>query len=149
MDENLSRALTIGASVIMIIGTITAVLVYYNLAQEGAGVAERKNLSLSREELFYDDLRAMKDKNNSQITGIEARNIIFEFSGNLDNIKVDWSVGGAISITNINQIKDPLTGQQDYLRINNIILPTDKVEIQELKLDENNEVYVRLNKITK
>ncbi len=149
MDDNITKALQIGAAALLMVIIVSAVIVYVTTAQSAVKFAQKQNLSASREELYFDELKKLNSNNNSQISGIDARNIIFQFSGNQDNIVVDYMENGALKVSKINHLRDNLTGQQDILRINNIIQPTDKIEIVDLKLAENNIIYVRLNKINK
>ena len=149
MDENASKALQIAAATLLVIVSVTAAIIYLNLARTTVGLGRKKDLSVSREELYFEELERMRSYHFGQISGTEARNIIFEFSGDQENIVVDYMENGSMVKTKINQIRDKLTGQQDVLRINNLIQPSDKLEIKELKLYEDNTIYVRINKIAK
>ncbi|MEG0072866.1 MAG: hypothetical protein RR922_01170 [Clostridia bacterium] len=150
MDDNAFKALTIGAATIMTMLTVSLVLIYYNTAKGGADeLGGRKDIYTSNEQLFYNKVKTMADNNKGQVDGTAAKNIIFQYSGNSERLVVNLvKASGEVEVAKINQIKDKFTGQQDYLRINNLISSSDKFVINDLKIN-GDDIFLNLKRVNK
>lgn len=112
-EDNAIRALIIGVSVFLIVMTITAILVYYNTAVEGARTVNENRRNVGS---LYD--KTVAELDGTTVTGIEARNIVrskfekydivnfhIDISGTLtDFVPMDSDTAGNVKDTEVNQI---------------------------------------------
>lgn len=78
MDENASRAIFLGVSVLVAIITLTVIINFYFTAKETAGVANRYDITIA------DNVNINRILSKEEITGIELRYLLNYYYGDED-----------------------------------------------------------------
>ena len=133
MEENASRAVFIGVSVLVAIITLTLILNFYNTARDSAGEANRYDITV------YSNQYVTELLNKKSITGLELRYLVDFF---LDNegfrIKIFNSETDRINNNKLELDYNNYWEQEFQEKMDNLIRPNYQYS---LKVKENGNYY--------